>query len=152
MEHKLGLSCIHLVLHQALPLERFCGGFAGVHALAVEENCVWAVFFIVYVGTVIHGAQTGVVMHPLGVASSTALGAFASVVAMLFPYPRLSYYEVSKSWRMYAGNASQRLACFVEAISSRDKSGALEFLSRGQSLSKEAAKLLQSISNNLVNY
>ncbi|TQE01731.1 hypothetical protein C1H46_012675 [Malus baccata] len=64
----------------------------------------------------------------------------------------IMHSQVSKSWRMYAGNASQRLACFVEAISSRDKSGALEFLSRGQSLSKKAAKLLQSISNNLVNY
>ncbi|CAN6715812.1 unnamed protein product [Malus baccata var. baccata] len=115
----------------------------------LSKRIAFGQFVIVYVGTVIHGAQTGVVMHPLGVASSTALGAFASVVAMLFPYPRLSYYEVSKSWRMYAGNASQRLACFVEAISSRDKSGALEFLSRGQSLSKKAAKLLQSISNNL---
>ncbi|XP_068340276.1 uncharacterized protein [Pyrus communis] len=115
----------------------------------MSKRIAFGQFVSVYVGTVIHGAQTGVVMHPLGVASSTVLGAFASIVAMLFPYPRLSYNEVSKSWRMYAGNASQRLARFVEAISSRDKSGALELLSRGQSLSKEAAKLLQSISNNL---
>lgn len=49
----------------------------------------------VYVGTVVHGAQTGVVMHPLGVAASTALGALASVLALLFPYPRLAYFEVN---------------------------------------------------------
>lgn len=60
--------------------------------------------------------------------------------------------QVCKSWRLYAGNASQRLTRFVEAIASQDKSGALELLSQGQSLSKEAAKLLHSISNNLVSY
>ncbi|CAB4284474.1 unnamed protein product [Prunus armeniaca] len=104
----------------------------------------------VYVGTVVHGAQTGVVMHPLGVAASTALGALASVLALLFPYPRLAYFEVKKSWRMYAENASQRLTHFVEAVSAQDKRGALEFISQEQSLSKAAAKLHQSISNNLV--
>lgn len=50
---------------------------------------------IVCVGTVVHGAKTGIVMHPIHVASSTALGALASVVAMLLPYPRLAYHEVS---------------------------------------------------------
>ncbi|KAM1798604.1 hypothetical protein ACFX12_032655 [Malus domestica] len=115
----------------------------------MSKRIAFGQFVNVYVGTVIHGAQTGVVMHPLGVASSTALGALASVVAVLFPYPRLSYYEVCKSWRLYAGNASQRLTRFIEAIASRDKSGALELLSQGQSLSKEAAKLLHNITNNL---
>lgn len=50
---------------------------------------------IVYVSTVIHGVQAGVAMHPIHVACSTALGALASVLAMLFPYPRLAYYEVT---------------------------------------------------------
>lgn len=50
---------------------------------------------IVYVGAVIHGAQTGPLMHPIHVASSTALGALASVVAMLFPYPHLTYNQVT---------------------------------------------------------
>ncbi|TQE02809.1 hypothetical protein C1H46_011538 [Malus baccata] len=63
----------------------------------MSKRIAFGQFVNVYVGTVIHGAQTGVVMHPLGVASSTALGALASVVAVLFPYPRLSYYEVINS-------------------------------------------------------
>ncbi|KAG6769445.1 hypothetical protein POTOM_025081 [Populus tomentosa] len=46
---------------------------------------------IVFVGAAIHGAEEGVVTHPIHVASSTALGALASVLAMLFPYPRLAY-------------------------------------------------------------
>lgn len=50
---------------------------------------------IVCVGAVIHGAETGVVMHPIHVATSTALGTLASVLAMLLPYPRLAYCEVA---------------------------------------------------------
>ncbi|KAJ7972538.1 p-hydroxybenzoic acid efflux pump subunit aaeB [Quillaja saponaria] len=53
---------------------------------------------IVYVGTVIHGAQTGIVMHPIRVASSTTLGALASVLVMLFPYPRVAYFEEGMLW------------------------------------------------------
>lgn len=49
---------------------------------------------IIYVGAVVHGAQTGPLMHPIRVASSTALGALASVLAMLIPYPHLSYSQV----------------------------------------------------------
>uniref|UniRef100_A0A2N9FC32 Uncharacterized protein n=1 Tax=Fagus sylvatica TaxID=28930 RepID=A0A2N9FC32_FAGSY len=48
---------------------------------------------IVYVGTVVHGAQSGVVMHPVHVASNTILGALASVLAMLLPYPKLAFHE-----------------------------------------------------------
>ncbi|TQE01878.1 hypothetical protein C1H46_012502 [Malus baccata] len=54
----------------------------------MSKRIAFGQFVNVYVGTVIHGAQTGVVIHPLGVASSTTLGALASVVAIFFPYPQ----------------------------------------------------------------
>ncbi|KAG5242943.1 FUSC domain-containing protein [Salix suchowensis] len=50
---------------------------------------------IVYVGAAIHGSETGVVTHPIHVASSTALGALASVLATLLPYPRLACCKVN---------------------------------------------------------
>lgn len=50
---------------------------------------------IIYVGAVIQGAKTGIIIHPIHVAASTALGAVASILAMLFPYPHLAYREVS---------------------------------------------------------
>ncbi|XP_039059936.1 uncharacterized protein LOC120203847 isoform X2 [Hibiscus syriacus] len=53
---------------------------------------------IVYVGAVIQGAETGVITHPIHVASSTALGALASILAMLFPYPHLAYREEGMLW------------------------------------------------------
>ena len=49
---------------------------------------------IVYVGVAIQGAETEVIEHLIRVASSAALGAMASVLAMFFPYPRLAYNEV----------------------------------------------------------
>ncbi|KAM1553841.1 hypothetical protein ACFX1Z_006660 [Malus domestica] len=54
----------------------------------MSKRIAFRQFVNVYVATVIHGAQTGVVMHPLGVASSIALGALASIVVVFFPYPQ----------------------------------------------------------------
>ena len=56
---------------------------------------------IVYVGTVVHGAQTWVVMHPVHVASNTILGALASVLAMLLPYPKLAFHKVYHGLYIY---------------------------------------------------
>ncbi|KAK8496726.1 hypothetical protein V6N12_019854 [Hibiscus sabdariffa] len=53
---------------------------------------------IVYVGAVIQGAETGVIILPIHVAASTALGALASILAMLFPYPHLAYREEGVLW------------------------------------------------------
>ncbi|XP_062005669.1 uncharacterized protein LOC133722823 [Rosa rugosa] len=115
----------------------------------MSKRIAFGQFVNVYVGTVVYGANTRIVVHPTQVAASTALGALASVLAMMFPYPRLAYYEVKNSWRLYAENASQRLTQFVEAISAQDNRVALESISKGKSLSKGAAKLLQSINHNL---
>ncbi|KAK1562731.1 hypothetical protein Q3G72_016248 [Acer saccharum] len=102
---------------------------------------------IVCVGTVIHGAETGVVMHPIHVASSTALGALASVLAMLLPFPCLSYYEVKKTCRLYAENASQRLNLFVKAFCAQNNTAAQDLISESKSLFKAVAKLLRNIKN-----
>ncbi|CAL0310420.1 unnamed protein product [Lupinus luteus] len=104
---------------------------------------------IVFVSTVIHGAQTGVVMHPIQVASSTALGAIASVLAMLFPYPRLAYYEARKFYRLYTENASERLNCNLEAITASDNSNSVGLSTKAKSLTTVGAKLLHSIRSNM---
>ncbi|KAL6142085.1 hypothetical protein ACLB2K_060368 [Fragaria x ananassa] len=115
----------------------------------MTKRIAFGQFVNVYVGTVVQGAGTNIVLHPTEVAASTALGALASVLAMMFPYPRLAYNEVKKSWRLYAENASKRLSLFVEAISAEDNRVAVDSISQGKSLSKAAAKLLQSINHNL---
>ncbi|XP_059667807.1 uncharacterized protein LOC132313148 isoform X2 [Cornus florida] len=100
---------------------------------------------IVYVGAVIHGDQTGAVMHPLHVASSTALGAFASVLALLLPYPRLACCEVRKLCRLYAENASERINLFMKAFCAQDNPTAVETISQAKPLAETGTKFLQSI-------
>lgn len=51
---------------------------------------------IIYVIAFVKGVTCDAVMHPVHVAASTALGALACVVALLFPYPNLACYEVTK--------------------------------------------------------
>lgn len=50
---------------------------------------------IVYVGAVAYGDAPGAVLRPLHLASSTGLGALASVVATFLPFPRLAISEVT---------------------------------------------------------
>ncbi|GLT92523.1 hypothetical protein SLE2022_103570 [Rubroshorea leprosula] len=100
---------------------------------------------IVYVGVVINGAETSVVMHPIHVALSTALGALAAVLAMLLPYPHLALSEVRRACRIYAENASQRLNLLVEAFSAQDNRVALDFLTEARDLAKTGVMLLENI-------
>ncbi|KAJ6742122.1 F3L24.34 PROTEIN [Salix viminalis] len=104
---------------------------------------------IVYVGAAIHGPETGVVTHPIHVASSTALGALASVLAMLIPYPRLACCKVRKTRRLYVENVSERLNIYVEALTgAQNKQAATDLLSRAKFLSVTGAKHLQTIKDN----
>ncbi|KAE8724518.1 hypothetical protein F3Y22_tig00010271pilonHSYRG00012 [Hibiscus syriacus] len=100
---------------------------------------------IVYVGAVIQGAETGVITHPIHVASSTALGALASILAMLFPYPHLAYREVGKACRRYAENASHRFNLLVEAFCAKENMAAFNLITDARLFSKAGAKLLGSI-------
>ncbi|KAL9398666.1 hypothetical protein Peur_007627 [Populus x canadensis] len=100
---------------------------------------------IVYVGAAIHGAEEGVVTHPIHVASSTALGALASVLAMLIPYPWLAYCKARKTCRLYVENASERLNIYVEGLTAQNKQAAADLLSHAKFLSVTGAKHLQTI-------
>ncbi|MBA0677478.1 hypothetical protein Goari_018884 [Gossypium aridum] len=100
---------------------------------------------IIYVGAVIQGAKTGIIIHPIHVAASTALGAVASILAMLFPYPHLAYSEVRKICRFYAENASNRFNLLVEAFCAKGDMAAHNLITDARLLSKAGAKLIGSI-------
>ncbi|KAK3038539.1 hypothetical protein RJ639_029339 [Escallonia herrerae] len=100
---------------------------------------------IVYVGAVIHGERTGTLMHPLHVAGSTALGALASVLAMLLPYPRLATFEVRKLFRSYTEIASERTNLYVKAFLAQDSQTGNDMISRAKPIAETGAKLLKSI-------
>ncbi|GMY14574.1 FUSC_2 domain-containing protein [Fagus crenata] len=112
----------------------------GLAALAVAINA-----FVI----ALPSAQIGALIHPIHVASSTALGAVASVLAMFFPYPRLAYYELRKACQLYAENASERVNHFIDAVSAQDYPAARDLISQAMFISKAGAKPLQSIKENL---
>ncbi|GFZ11011.1 hypothetical protein Acr_22g0004090 [Actinidia rufa] len=91
------------------------------------------------------GENTGVIMHPIHVAASTALGALASVLALLLPYPRLAHFEVRKLCGMYTQNAAQRISLFVKAFSAQNNTIALEAIFQVNIFAETAAKLLHNI-------
>ncbi|KAF7143496.1 hypothetical protein RHSIM_Rhsim05G0190000 [Rhododendron simsii] len=125
---------------------------AGAFMVAVPEwshlmtkRIAFGQIVIVYVGAVVYGKEAGDVMHPIHVAASTALGALASVLAMLLPYPRLAYAEANKLSRMYTQNASERISLLMKAFSAQNTTIALETISQAKPLKGTGAKLLQSI-------
>ncbi|KAL9683743.1 hypothetical protein QQ045_021168 [Rhodiola kirilowii] len=100
---------------------------------------------IVYAGAVIHGKSTGVVMHPVHVAASTLLGAVASLLALLLPFPRFAYSEVRKECCLYADNASKRLGLLVKALCTENQQAAADLLLQTNSISQAGSKLIKSI-------
>ncbi|KAK7396499.1 hypothetical protein VNO78_17549 [Psophocarpus tetragonolobus] len=103
----------------------------------------------VYVRTVIEGAEEGLLMHPIRIVCSTALGALASLIAMLLPYPCLAYSQSRKLYPLYAKNTCERLNYNIEAISALDNSAAIGFFTQARSLCTTGTKLLQSIRSKL---
>ncbi|KAL3635802.1 hypothetical protein CASFOL_020349 [Castilleja foliolosa] len=100
---------------------------------------------IVYIIAFINGEQTETIMHPIHVAASTALGAVASVLALLLPFPNLACWEVKENCKNYTDNASERLKLYVKAFTAEDKASPKALISQAKSLNKPANKFLQSI-------
>ncbi|PIN10863.1 hypothetical protein CDL12_16535 [Handroanthus impetiginosus] len=84
-------------------------------------------------------------MHPAYIAASTALGAFASVLAMVIPYPSLASDKVQRLCKAYAEIASERMNIYLRAFSAPDNHTKMELLSQAKPLTETGVKLLQSI-------
>ncbi|CAL9220159.1 unnamed protein product [Arabidopsis halleri] len=108
--------------------------------IAFGQIVVVYVTFVVFNGEVAH-----VFMLPVHVAGSTALGAIASLIAVLLPFPRLAHSQMSKGCKLYAENALERLNMFVEIMMARDNTTAQVLLARAASLSAAAKNTLKNI-------
>ncbi|XP_051114232.1 uncharacterized protein LOC127239902 [Andrographis paniculata] len=86
-------------------------------------------------------------MRPVYVAASTALGAVASTLALLIPYPDLTCYKMQKLGRVYGNNASQRMNLYLRALGARETRTKRELLSQAKPLAEAGAKILQSVRN-----
>ncbi|XP_030542517.1 uncharacterized protein LOC115749720 [Rhodamnia argentea] len=111
----------------------------------MSKRIAFGQMVIIFVGAAIGGANTGVVTHPVHVASSTALGALASVLALLFPYPWLACSEIRKTCRLYAENASERLNLYLDGFFAKGRPAAVDLISQAACFSRVAKKLLQNI-------
>lgn len=108
--------------------------------IAFGQIVVVYVTFVVFNGEVAH-----VFMLPVHVAGSTALGAIASLIAVLLPFPRLAHSQMSKGCKLYAENALERLNMFVEIMMARDNTTAQVLIARAASLSAAAKNTLKNI-------
>ncbi|KAL8039406.1 hypothetical protein ABFX02_10G035100 [Erythranthe guttata] len=84
-------------------------------------------------------------MHPLHIAASTALGASASVIALLLPFPRLAHFEVEKLRRVYAKNARERMNLYLRAFDANDNRTKTELLLQAKPFAQTGNKLLHNI-------
>ncbi|KAL9261798.1 hypothetical protein AKJ16_DCAP05684 [Drosera capensis] len=100
---------------------------------------------IVYVGTAIDGPDSRIVMRPLYVAASTTLGAGASILAMLLPFPHLATLEVKNKCKQYNKNAQERMNLFMKAMVAEDSAVAIELEAKAKILKEKARKLTKII-------
>lgn len=100
---------------------------------------------IIYVGAVVRGPDAGPVTHPVHIAACTALGASASVLALILPYPRLAVTEVKKQFQIYTENASERSSLYMKAFLSEDKPTAQDLISQAEPIAISGTKLLGHI-------
>ncbi|KAL9275787.1 hypothetical protein AKJ16_DCAP23445 [Drosera capensis] len=100
---------------------------------------------LVYVGTCNGTPETGIMMRPLYVAASTGLGAVASILAMLLPFPHLATLEVRHKCKSFVQNATTRMNLFIKAMVAEESSDALELAAEARILKASAAKLMKNI-------
>ncbi|KAK9066032.1 hypothetical protein SSX86_015434 [Deinandra increscens subsp. villosa] len=111
----------------------------------LTKRIAFAQLVIIYVGAVVRGSDAGPVSHPVHIAACTALGASASVLALILPYPRMAVTEVKKQFQSYKENASERSSLYLEAFLSEDKSTAHDLMAQAEPLAKTGTKLVRHI-------
>ncbi|KAI4318993.1 hypothetical protein MLD38_032644 [Melastoma candidum] len=111
----------------------------------LSKRIAFGQLVIVYVGAAIERERTEVLLHPVRVASSTMLGAAASLMSLSLPLPRLACMEIRRTCLLYADNASKRFNLYQEAFSARGGATPQDLLSQASSLSAIAKKLVSFI-------
>ncbi|KAK9755204.1 hypothetical protein RND81_01G009200 [Saponaria officinalis] len=100
---------------------------------------------LIYVVAYINAEHTETLMHPFHVAASTALGALASLVALLLPFPHLASSEVKHNSNLFAEIASERLKIFVKAFCAEDGVSSQAMISQAKWLAINANKFVRCI-------
>ncbi|KAG8376879.1 hypothetical protein BUALT_Bualt09G0110000 [Buddleja alternifolia] len=75
----------------------------------------------------------------------TTLEAFASVVALLLPFPGLAYHKVQTLCRVYAENAFERMNIYLKALNTKDRHTRSLLVSQAKPIAETGTKLLHNI-------
>ncbi|XP_062014006.1 uncharacterized protein LOC133730429 [Rosa rugosa] len=130
----------------AVGLAAFVVVLPGEATHLVSKRIALGQIVIMYVFAFIKGGSTeAIIMHPVHVVASTAVGVLASVLALLIPFPRLACREVKHNSKLLVENASERMKLFVKAFCAKDNASALASISQTKSLASTATKLIQTI-------
>ncbi|KAF6172075.1 hypothetical protein GIB67_029493 [Kingdonia uniflora] len=111
----------------------------------ITKRVALAQIVILYAVTSVDGVLVDAIMHPIHVAASTAIGALASLLALVFPYPTLAYFQVKKKCKLFGENALERLELNTKAFCAEKNISAHATISQTKSLATTGTKLLQSI-------
>ncbi|KAJ9565134.1 hypothetical protein OSB04_001100, partial [Centaurea solstitialis] len=129
----VALSAFLVALPECLPL--------------LTKRIAFAQLVIIYVGAVVRGEDAGPVTHPVHIAACTALGASASVLALILPYPRLAVTEVKKQFQLYTENASERTSLYMKAFLSEDETTADDLVSQAKPIAQSGTHLVNHINH-----
>ncbi|CAF1935791.1 hypothetical protein HID58_068645 [Brassica napus] len=138
----LGIS---LVAPVAVAVASFIVAFPASTSLLTKRIAFGQIVLVYVTFAVFNGEVPHVFMLPVHVAASTALGAIASLLAVLLPFPRLAHSQMSKGCKLYAENALERLNLFVDVIMARDNTTAQVLIAKAASLSAAARHTLKDI-------
>ncbi|KAH0927608.1 hypothetical protein HID58_019864 [Brassica napus] len=138
----LGISMVAPV---AVAVASFIVAFPASTSLLTKRIAFGQIVLVYVTFAVFNGEVAHVFMLPVHVAASTALGAIASLLAVLLPFPRLAHSQMSKGCKLYAENALERLSLFVEVMMARDNTTAQVLIAKAASLSSAARHTLKGI-------
>ncbi|KAJ4893216.1 hypothetical protein Rs2_20010 [Raphanus sativus] len=134
-----------LVAPVAVAVASFIVAFPASTSLLTKRIAFGQIVLVYVTFAVFNGEVAHVFMLPVHVAASTALGAIASLLAVLLPFPRLAHSQMTKGCKLYAENAFERLNVFVEVMMARDNTTAQVLITKAASLSAAARHTLKSI-------
>ncbi|EFJ18686.1 hypothetical protein SELMODRAFT_419949 [Selaginella moellendorffii] len=110
----------------------------------VKKRLALAITTIVYVNAY-NNPLTHPVFFPLKLTLTTTLGTVSAIIALIFPVPRLSAYQVQYNTKLFAKLAMENFAVLVHAFCSNDQEEITSLCLQSKSVQRAALKAYSEI-------
>ncbi|XP_024516813.1 uncharacterized protein LOC9643278 [Selaginella moellendorffii] len=117
----------------------------------VKKRLALAITTIVYVNAY-NNPLTHPVFFPLKLTLTTTLGTVSAIIALIFPVPRLSAYQVQYNTKLFAKLAMENFAVLVHAFCSNDQEEITSLCLQSKSVQRAALKAYSEIQRRKVTY